>query len=449
MPAPLTAADLDDRIDRCWDAPDDEARHAALAEEGCRLAERFVLLGDEHYAALEASDLVEDPRQRLSPAQRVEHLFFTFDVPEASKQLLLLWRNVLLEWERYIITRVEGQVSTAEGEVLAKASRAQLHKAAAYYRETLIEKEQARLRDDPARRDERLYEYSLQDNPWPAYRKQLATLGRQMTELHAGFPERETVSAVFTELREYVSALPDQLARDHAALITSVEQAIDIIRDPEATSVAKISTTRLQNLEVMETVDARLETISQRATGIIDKLPERAHLYTVSGDGDLRSRDLYLEYVAGQWISAELLPELQRGTRLMETAAAELGRTLVDIRNRVSLARELETPESAGPNEAQTLQRLAKLLESVRDRLLRQLPEIELVGERVRALADRELRLSRSYEADSPFLEVTFEGNVSRMRREQNVVFGNTLRWFGARLAALRKRVQSPSTPRS
>ena len=399
-------------------------------------------LGDEHYEAITTSDAAESPQDRLPELARAEHLFYTFDVSEASKRFLLLWRNVLLEWERYIVMAIEGEATAAQGEVLAEASRRQLHKAAAYYRETLIGAESTRLREDPKARAGKLYEYSLQDNPWPTYRKQLSRLGRQMTDLHEGFTDREQMSAVLTELREYVSALPKQLARDHANLIAAVQQAIEIVRDPEATSVARISTTRLQNLEVVESVDARLETISQRATAIIDKLPERAQLYTVGADGELRSRDVYLEYLAGQWISAELLPELQRGTRLMETAAAELGRTLVDIRNRVSLARELETPESAGPNEAQTLQRLAKLLEQVRERLFTQLPEIETVGQRVVALANRELRLSRSYEPESHFLEVTFEGNVSRISREQNVVLGNRLRWLTARLAAFRERIQ-------
>lgn len=441
VPASLTAADLDDRIDRCWDAPDDESRHAALAEEGHLLAERFVLLGDEHYQALVSASSVADPEQRLDDMARAEHLFFTFDVSEASKRLLLLWRNVLLEWERSIVARIEGRATRQEVEVLAKASRAQLHKAADFLRETTIERERRRLRDDPVWREDRLYRFRLQDNPWPTYRAQLTALGTQMTELHAGFADREKITTVFTELREYVSALPTQLARDHAALITAVEQAIDIVRAPEATSVAKVSTSRLQQLEVVETVDARLETISQRAGAIIDKLPDRARLYTIGADGGLRLRDLYLEYLAGQWLSAELLPELQRGTRLMETAAAELGRTLVDIRNRVSLARELETPESAGPNETQTLDRLAKLLEGVSDRLQRQLPEIESVGERIVALADRELRLSRSYQADSPFLEVAFGSNVSRMRREQHLVFGKSVKWLRSRFSALLKRI--------
>ena len=413
-----TAAELKDRIDRCWASADDDERHARLAAEGA-----------------------ESPEQRLGATARAEHLLYTFDVPESAKRLLLLWRNVLLEWERYIIARIEGQVDGDAGDVLAQASRRQMEKAAAYYGETLVGAEVARLRSDPAHRDARLYAYSLQDNPWPTYRKQLRQLARQMGELHEGFEERERVSEVLTELRGYVRALPEQLSRDHASLISAVDQAIAIVRDPEVTSVAKISTARLQSLEVVETVDARLETISQRATGIIDKLPERAHLYTVDEEGELRSRDLYLEYVAGQWLSAELLPELQRGTRLMETAAAELGRTLVDIRNRVALARELETPESAGPNEAKTVQRLAQLLEGVRDRLERQLPEVEQVGARVVALADRELRLSRSYEAASPFLAVSFEGNVSRMRREQNVLVTRVVDWVSGRFRALRNRL--------
>ncbi len=435
MPEILTAADLNDRIDRCWDISDEDARHATLAEEGRLLAERFLNVSDAHYATLLATN------QSLTPGERAEHLFATFETPESAKRLLLLWRNVLIEWERYLIARTEGRATAMTGQVLAKASREQLHRAADYYQDKLVGREHEKLKADPNYRDQRLYAYSLLNNPWPTYRAQLKQLAEQMTELHEGFEERLLVSETLTELRDYVRGLPAQLLRDHTALMTSVTQAIATVLDPEATSVAKISTSRLQSLEVLETVDARLEVISHRATTIIDKLPESAHLYTVDGDGQLRYRDLDMEYVAGQWISAELLPELQRGTRLIETAAAELGRSLVDIRNRVALARETESPENANTNEAQTVDRLARLLEGVGQRLENQLPEIELVGQRVVALADEELRLSRSYEADSPFLAVSFEGNVSRMRREQNVVFGQTLDWIKARFRHLVNRL--------
>ncbi len=454
MLAPLTTEALNDRIDRCWDVVDQAQRHAALAEEGRLLADGFVTYSEQHYVALKSAN----PR---SPAvERAEHLFHTFETPESAKRLLLLWRNVLIEWERYLISNNEGQTTPEVGQVLAKASRDQLHKAVDYYRDTLVSREHKKLRDDPAYRDQRLYQYNLQDNPWPTYREQLTQLGEQMTELKEGFAERLQVSEIFTELREYVQALPEQLTRDHGALLTAVEQAIATVRDREVTSVAKISTTRLQSLEVLEAVDARLEVISQRATTIIDKLPDTAHLYTVNAKGALTYRDLDIEYVAGQWISAELMPEIQRGTRLIETAAAELGRTLVDIRNRVSLARETDGPEpapstttgtsapapaaAAGPgssDEAQTVERLARLLEGVRERLMVQLPEVEEVGRRVVALADRELRLGRAYESESHFLEVSFEGNVSRMRREQNVVFGRTIDWFRSRLRQLSNRL--------
>ena len=357
MPEPLTTADLNDRADRSWDVTAGDERHAAIAAEGKELAARFVAYCDEHYGALTTS------AKHLTPIERAEHLFATFEIPESAKRLLLLWRNVLIEWERYLIARAEGRATEETGEVLAKASRQQLHRAADYYRETLVGREHQKLREDGAYRDQRLYQYNLLTNPWPTYREQLKTLAAQMTELQEGFEERLAVSEVFTELRTYVQGLPDQLLRDHTALVSAVTQAIATVRDPEATSVSKISTARLQSLEVLETIDARLDVISHRAATIIDKLPESAHLYTVDADGELRYRDLDMEYVAGQWISAELLPELQRGTRLIETATAELGRTLVDIRNRVALARETDTPENASNNEAQTVDRLARLLE--------------------------------------------------------------------------------------
>ena len=429
----LSYAELNERIDRCWDIEDQHLRHAALASEGRALAQRFVDYSDAHHAALTSGEA-------LTPAARAEHLFHTFETPDSAKRLLLLWRNVLIEWERYLIARGEARADVATGEVLAKAARERMHKATDYYRETLVGREHGRLQADPVYRDERLYRYNLQDNPWTTYRKQLLEIARQMAELHEGFGERQEVSVTLGELRNYVKTLPELLIKDHETLLTAVHQAIAIVRSPEATSIAKISTTRLQSLEVVDAVDVRLASITQRATAIIDKLPDSAHLYTVGSNGDLRYRDLDMEYVAGQWLSAELLPELQRGTRLVETSAAELGRTLVDIRNRIALAREADTPD-VNTGDGQTVDRLAALLEAVEKRLVLQLPEITSVGHRINALADTELQLGKAYAPESPFLAVSFEGNVSRMRREQHIVFGETIAWIQSRLRQIGNRL--------
>ncbi len=246
-----------------------------------------------------------------------------------------------------------------------------------------------------------------------------------------------------SQLRAFVQGLPELLLGQYEAVLANAERAEQLLRDPEATSVARVPTSRLQQLETVETADARLASISRQSAALVDALPDQATFYAVAADGSVYMRDLALESLAGQWISSELIPELQRATRVIETAAAELSRTLVDIRNRIILARELDSADAELTSldreaDVQIVLRLADLLAALRERLQTRSIEIETAGALVGAMAEREMRLSRAYDSDLGFLQVSFEGNVTRMRQQQSAVLTQVAQWLRARGRDLR-----------
>ena len=434
--APPTPAEIEALIDGAWGAP--SVGHACAT--GRELAERVLATGNAHFASLiDGSTTYVDP---------VAHRYYTFAWPEPAKRFLALWRNCVIEWERYLAVAREGGEAASHGEALAAEIGVRLRAAAEVWLGA-GGRELARLRDDADLRARQLYAWSLQDNPWPTYRTQLQTLAEQFAALRAETDERLADVDGVVRLRAYVSALPTQLLAQYDSVVAGTERALEVLNDPEATRVARVSTTRLQALEVIETADARLDAISQAAAALVDELPDERMFYAVAADGRALARPLALETLAGQWISSELLPELQRGTRVVETAAAELSRTLVDIRNRVTLAREIDAAEAEGPpagavaaavtDPQQTVARLAALLERLRDRLRDRRLAVETVGSYVATLADRELRLSRAYDAALEFLEVSFEGNVSRMRLQQNAIWAQAGTWVRERGRELRR----------
>ena len=429
----LTYDELVSRITSSWQEPVSLAR---VCSEGASLADMITDIGNAHFAALlDGSTTLRDP---------VEHKFYTFVWPDLAKRFLNLWRNCAIEWEHYLVLLLEEQRNEQTGQVLAEAFRQKLLVAAdAWLRAGTVDA-LGNLRSNQPHRERCLFEWSLQNNPWPVFRNQFETLNKQFGAIQQGSDNRLAAANAVDQLRRYVIDLPEQLLGQYQTVLEGVARAKEILLDENANTISRISTTRLQQLETVELSDARLDTISHATAALVDALPERCIFYAVTGEGRVLLRDLALESEAGQWISSELIPEVQRATRVVETAAAEFSRSLVDIRNRVTLAREVDSAEAptgglADSSEPTAVHRLVELLDGVHERISARQIEIETIGGYLRTLAQRELRLSRAYDSSLGFLEVSFEGSVSRIRGQQSEVFTAIASWFDAQINKLRR----------
>ncbi len=161
----LTLADLAVLIDTVWtDAPD----IPRICATGNALCEQVAGIGEAHFAALgEGSTSFKDP---------LLHQFYTFAWPDPAKRFLALWRNSAIEWERYLVLLEEGATTADLGQVLAKALRQNLQDAAQLWLESGTRQTLDRLDAQGKTRAAALYDWSLQDNPWPIYREQFGTL---------------------------------------------------------------------------------------------------------------------------------------------------------------------------------------------------------------------------------------------------------------------------------
>ena len=169
--------------------------------EGRAVVQRLVAAGQPHYIALESADALADDGVELTGVPRVRAHVYTFEWAAGAKRFAVLWRNILLEWERAAVLAREGAATSKDLAVLARASRERLVRAAHHWTEETAT-DLAALVKDRALLASRLYDYSLQTNPWPTYREQLARIDDQLERLHRDYATRLSSAATFVKLAD-------------------------------------------------------------------------------------------------------------------------------------------------------------------------------------------------------------------------------------------------------
>jgi len=186
-PIAMLQEDLIQRIENAWKVSSDHQLEATIASEGQAISTLFINEGNAHLEALSQNN--------LNDSQRLIHKLGTFEWPEGAKRFSILWRNILIELERAYVLHGEGQCSSEEIRVLAKAGKEKLQAAARHWLGD-YEDRKRQLSQNSSEAEKQLYTWNLQHNPWPTYRKQLELLVEQIATLHSNSKERLAASKV-------------------------------------------------------------------------------------------------------------------------------------------------------------------------------------------------------------------------------------------------------------
>ncbi len=426
LSASPTAASLIERVEQTWIDSTPTQQEAALAQEGQAMVTYLMGVGN-HYAEQLTLPALDEPT-------RAKALHYTFEWPDGAKRFALLWRNLLLEWERASVHLAENRTQRSTLEVLAKAGKQQLIEAA---RQWIASSDQAlqRMEVDPDVREQALYQWSLQDNPWPVYRLQLLALNDQLAELHQDFDTRISTAGTFVKLAATLKEVPQRLHDGLDELQARAERAISLIGSHADDELSEIPLEQLEALDPTDVLPATVEDIASEANRIIDELPQHTRLFIGDGNGNIRYRDIQLERQTGQWLSAEVMPDMFAAGKALERISADFGRTLIDVRSRISLAKDFSASILNDAEERQvvvelpTIEKLQKPLENYLRRLAKVRGEVMAAGTVVLAKVEDELRLSRVYEPEASFLEVSFEAGMSQVRRTQDALFNRFTAW--------------------
>ena len=435
--------DLLERIDRVWRVEQSSTREAALASEGRSLASKVIAIGDQASQTLNEAALTDENRAAL--------LSTVFEWPEGAKRFLMLWRDVLLEWERATVLLAEKRASSADLAKLAAQSQATLRTSAEEWL-TSSERRTRNLRTDPELRSRELYNWSLQNSPWPIYRGQLEQLREQLALLHDDFSVRLASAKTLLKLQYELLSPGPYFKQQIEELEARAQEAVAKIEGNDAIRLSDQELERLDQLDPVGLLNGFVTDLTQQSNEIIDELPEQVKLFVRSGGGAMQYRDVELERQTGQWVSAEVIPLLQRADRSLNQITIDLSRTLKEVVSKVRIAAEdIELQVDPKPNLSEQLQSeknevqsetqfaLHQPLEAYVERLHKVASAIEADIASAEKKVEDQLRLSRVYEPDASFLEVSFEAGMSKVLLSQDALLNRFVDWLTVQRKRFRK----------
>ncbi|MEZ4772618.1 MAG: hypothetical protein R3D00_05490 [Bacteroidia bacterium] len=404
-----------------------------LNENSLPLCEVFTQAQEEAFGQLSAAGT-------LSRETLISHYFTNFLWADQIKMFMLLWRDILFQQQKAQILLADDRVTEAATANLHEQSRAVLREAFESLSQTLPEQTR-NLLDTPRKANRQLESWGHQQNPWPVYKKQIAKIPAQCTQLTQEYQALRSFGDIFRQIQvmthESLSACEKEIL-DHKTL---TNELIEQESSEKEVSMPKF-VARLETLENEIVVKPYLNAFSERLEQLIAKLPVKQTVTVSIEGGILEVAEINIRRRTQLWLESQILPLLNEIWELTENTSNGLKMTIVNIRNRILiLSAENREGRATDLDKSDFLLSLKTFLSNLEKRE-EQLPTLQqLIKERL----ENEFFISGIYKNPYSFLLVPLQSPVGRFSFTKNKVvtrIKNTISPYLAILSSFVKTVE-------
>ncbi|MEO1412139.1 MAG: hypothetical protein AAFW73_19790 [Bacteroidota bacterium] len=352
--------------------------------------------------------------------------------PERAKAFLLLWRDVLFENQKAQLLAADQQITAETHNDLHQRSLRTLREASVHLREqwwNSIEQ----LRQSDRGITTAVEEWKAQQNPWPAYREQLAAIPPQCRQLTEQQQLLLTVQNQFAQLHQHLK----QLLATRASFLGALrEGARDTLRFIEEESEEKASKVATHTEEVNNRVHLPppLREATRAMENYLEDLPERMTPTIASAQGLLLTKDFYFQRQVRQWMEAEVWPQLYELGEITERNTSAYQVALANIANRARLV-----PKDQGEGQSWDADNLVQPLQVFSQKIEADLRQYQDLQEQLRDKIATEFLLSLIYEPQREFLPLPLQSTLNLLRSNQNALWIRLRKWLQPRLRALQR----------
>jgi len=407
---------LEQCIEQTWEAKNLPVNLEVMAKEATTIGNALVAIGDFCYQNLteKAGDLTEK--------QRFEYSWINFTWANLAKEFLILWRNILFQQQKGQIIKIDGLTTTAALRTLNLESQETLAKAIYDFKGDV----ERGLNIPLKKKEKKIAQWKLQQNPWPVYKQQLLAMGNQCLRLQKDYRGLLNVASNFNEIEALVR-LTENFCKEEIATVQQI--ADETILEIDQEQIPKLSKIikHLEDLEAGISLPNHFNTFTDALEHRINELIVRMDVPVNANGGMIELKDLTFKRSTKQWLDAEVLPLLYEVWELTENTHNGLKMALINIKNRAIL---LEADEKEGKrmdldkaticqplntfykNSEQAAASLAELRETIDHRLA------------------HIFNVSAIYESDRAFLPVPIQAaTLNQFRKGQNRLQNRVGNW--------------------
>lgn len=403
-------------ISSVWEAENISANLERMALSAEKLEKSLVTVGDFCHKELEKIANQADDNQLY------KYLWFNFVWADLAKELLLLWRDILFQYHKGHIIRIDGLTSDQSLRDFNHESFTAIQQAIKDFKEDTKQG----LGVSAIQKKKQIAIWRLQTNPWEIYKKQLQAIASQCRRLQEDFRLILNAGSIFNEIETLVYQT-EKICKEEIQSVEKVAQQTISEIDKEALPKLSRIANYLEDLETRINLPNHFNVFTDSLDYKISRLVARREVPINTEGGSVEVKELDIRKSAKQWLDAEILPLLYEVWELTENAHNGLKMALINIKNRAILlsAEEKEgktldiTPEticlpliSFSKNLGQTNDSTQKILDLIHERLTNQ------------------FNLSAIYHLDQEFLPIGLQSTIRQLRRGQNEVQNRFIRWL-------------------
>ena len=394
-----------------------------------KLSEALISIGDAGY------QLLSDGK---SPSEEEE--FFAYQVnyswTNQAKAYLILWRDILFQYQKAYIIYKEGKVTESELQQLNDDSR-NILETAANDLQNYVNRENELL---AARRNgikRQLRKWKIQSNPWPVYRDQMNKIPDQCERMAADYELLVSVADIFQEIRGLIHKMVEDCHLDTENSKNRIEHCIQTIiaeiKESEEKRLSKIIS-QLDEIESSLSNENYLNTFADSLDKKLESLPEKRSIPVSTQGGMVELLEINFRKRSQQWLESEILPLLYEIWELTDNFRNRTKMTVVNIRNRVVL---LEAEIKEGRPLGMEMKEIALPLQvfvGIFDEIS---ADFESLTSQINERIEDGFFLSKMYELEKPFLPVLEQSAVSQIRLNQTKIAEDVRHWVNRNIVAL------------
>jgi hypothetical protein len=396
-----------------------------LVDQGQALSTLITRCGDTHLALLK--------KPQASKVDQKRAVIITFDWAGPAKAFLLLWRDTIFELQKAGILLRIGQIETDSITALRAKAKTTLEEATKVLL-GFTEQKLQKLHRQKNGIDRYLDRVQLQTNPWPVYREQLETIGKQMGGLLSSFRELGQIADHFatiqTDLQNTVESCRAEIEQQIASA-QRITQSIEQEEDFRPARIAALLEEKEAEIQLVHHVNEYLE----RSERDISLLLEKQQVPVQVDGGLIQFKEIAFQRATRQWLDSEIVPLIYEIWELTELNANGMKMALLNMRNRALL---LASEAKEGRSGEFDRRDLTQPLQTFIRRSAGTVEEITKLQRLINMRLSRDFNLKHLYSDQDNFLPVPLQSTINKLRVNQSAVVVSVRNWIQAQTRLFR-----------
>jgi len=423
---------LDETIENTWASSASEEYIDQLHKQIPLLAEKMIAVGDHAY------ELITEKNEDSEIKDELNAHFITFLWPERGKSFLILWRDILLQQQKAQVLYSDRRLGSPALEQLKSDSKRVVQKAAAEWKQSLSEKIQ-QIKTSKGGSSKQLFQWSLQTNPWPVYKKQLEEIVPQVNNLQEQYLHLLSYSDIFQQVGQRINKSLSIMQEETNSILETAKKATQLVAESIEEHPGKISP-QLEEFEKQLKSRDFYQLFAHSMDKQLATLGKKTQTAIATRGGIIQYKEVNFQRSAEQWLESEVLPLLNESWELLEKFKLSLRMTLLNIRNRTGIL--LNQEEGSDKTElikkdiGQPLKAFLEKVDGWQER------SAELKQQLIERM-ESSFYVSTIYEHKEVFLPIPLQSTINQLKQNQNLIFSRLQKWWAGLSSYFRQFITS------